>query len=93
MAVLSFMLTVQVVLLHAVSQHLIGCNKHDTDDESHGEGADQAFPDTCLPILLLRVDCGTRRKGKKEEEGILFYQHASIYNFHNAKVMKILVLI
>lgn len=50
------MLTVQLVSLHAVPQHLIGCDKHDTDDESHGEGADQALPDTCLPILLLRMN-------------------------------------
>ena len=43
-------------LLHAVPQHLIGCDEHDTDDERHREGADQAFPDARLPVLLFGMD-------------------------------------
>lgn len=43
-------------LFHAIPQHLIGCDKHDANDESHSEGADQAFPDTCLTIFLLGMN-------------------------------------
>lgn len=42
--------------LHAVPQHLIGCDEHNADDERHSEGADQAFPDARLPVLLLWMD-------------------------------------
>lgn len=50
-------------LLHAVPQHLIGRDEHDTDDESHGEGADQAFPDARLTVLLLGMDCRQTHAG------------------------------
>lgn len=39
-------------LLHAVPQHLIGCDEHDTDDERHGKGADEALPHTRLTVLF-----------------------------------------
>lgn len=39
-------------LLHAVPQHLIGCDEHDADDECHGEGADEALPHARLTVLL-----------------------------------------
>lgn len=39
-------------LLHAIPQHLIGCDEHDTDDECHGKGADEALPHARLTVLL-----------------------------------------
>ena len=39
-------------LFHAIPQHLIGRNEHDTDDEGHGKGADQTLPDTRLAAAL-----------------------------------------
>lgn len=38
--------------LHPSSKHLIGCNKHDADDECNGEGTDQALSHTCVFDLL-----------------------------------------
>lgn len=40
------------LLFHATPQHLIGCDEHDADDESNGEGADQAFAHAGLLDLL-----------------------------------------
>ena len=37
-----------LLLLHAAPQHLIGCDKHDADDESNGKGANQALANTSL---------------------------------------------
>lgn len=65
-------------LLHAVPQHLIGCDKHDTDDESHSKGAYQAFPDTRLPILLLGMNW-ERWKKKRNEEIIIICPFIFLY--------------
>lgn len=43
-------------LLHAVPQHLIGCDEHDADDEGHGESADEALPHAGLTVLLRGVN-------------------------------------
>lgn len=40
-------------LLHAAPEDLVGRNQHDAYDEGHGEGADEALPDTGLSVLLL----------------------------------------
>lgn len=50
-------------LLHAIAQHLIGRNKHNTDDESHGEGADQALANTRLSVLLCWMDWNNKKIG------------------------------
>lgn len=39
-------------LLHAIPQHLIGCDEHDADNECHGKGADEALPHARLTVLL-----------------------------------------
>ncbi len=44
-------------LLHTTAKHLIGCDKHDTDDESDREGADQTLPYACLLHMLGRTFC------------------------------------
>lgn len=43
------------LLFHAAAEHLIGCDEHNTDDESNGEGADQTLPYTRLLHLLGRT--------------------------------------
>lgn len=46
-------------LFHAAPQHLIGCNKHDADDESDGKSAYQALAHARLLDLLRRAGtCG-----------------------------------
>lgn len=45
-----------VSLLHAIAQHLIGRDEHDTDDEGHGESADEALAHARLPILLFGMN-------------------------------------
>lgn len=42
----------EVDSLHPSSEHLIGCNKHDADDECNGEGTNQALSHTCVLDLL-----------------------------------------
>lgn len=60
------------LLFHAAPQHLIGCNEHDTDDESDGEGAYQALAHTSLLDLLRRAGTwGGKREKKKIPEGPL----------------------
>lgn len=56
-------LMVPLLLFHSTSQDLIGCNQHDTDDESNCKSAYQALSYTCLFDLLRRtgtwgVKCG-----------------------------------
>lgn len=48
--------TCRLRLLHAIPQHLIGCDEHDADDEGHGERTDEALPHTRLTVLLGRVN-------------------------------------
>lgn len=48
-------------LFHSISQHLIGRNKHNADDEGHGKGADQAFAHTRLSVLLCWMDWSEER--------------------------------
>lgn len=55
------LLTVSL-LFHSIAQHLIGRNKHNTDDEGHGKGADQTLAHTRLSILLCWMDCGEQRR-------------------------------
>lgn len=43
-------------LLHAVPQHLIGCNEHDADDKGHGKSTDETLPHTRLTVLLRGVN-------------------------------------
>lgn len=43
---------VPLLLFHSTSQDLIGCNQHDTDDESNCKSAYQALSYTCLFDLL-----------------------------------------
>lgn len=49
-------------LLHAVPQHLIGCDEHDTNDERHGKRTDEALPHTCLTVLFRWVNWKTKKK-------------------------------
>lgn len=42
-------------LVHTLTQHLVGSNEHDADDEGHGESTDEALADARLPILSFRV--------------------------------------
>ncbi len=62
-----------LLLFHATPQHLIGCDEHDADDESNGEGAYQALAHTSLLDLLRRA--GTwgqkRRCGREREKNYL----------------------
>lgn len=53
------------LLLHAASQHLIGRDQHDADDERNGEGADQTLPHARLLDLLRRAGAW-RRNGRKK---------------------------
>lgn len=53
-------------LLHAVSQHLIGCDEHDADDEGHGESADETLPHARLTVLLRRVDWNEKKTKKRD---------------------------
>lgn len=50
-------------LLHAASQHLIGRDKHDTDDEGDGESTYQALAHASLFDLLRRA--GTCRRERR----------------------------
>lgn len=57
------------LLFHATPQHLIGCNEHDADDESNGEGAYQALAHTSLLDLLRRArTCRGEEKKRWEEK-------------------------
>lgn len=53
-------------LLHATSQHLIGCNEHDADDESNGKGAYEALAHTSLLDLLCWAGAYKKTEGKIE---------------------------
>lgn len=60
-------------LFHAAAQHLVGCNKHDANDEGDGEGANQTLAHTRLADLLVGAGCGRppgssgeRQKGTAE---------------------------
>lgn len=44
-------------LLHTSAEHLICRNKHDTDDESDGEGTYETFPHTCVFHLVFGARC------------------------------------
>ena len=55
------------LLFHATPQHLIGCNEHDTDDESNCKGAYQAFAHAGLLDLLRRAGAC---RGEEEEEQV-----------------------
>lgn len=57
-------------LLHAAPEDLVGRDQHDAYDEGHGEGADEALPDTGLSVLLLGMHCGEeRRQGSRGSRG------------------------
>ena len=52
-----------LVLLHTSSQHLIGRNEHDADDERNGEGTNQAFPHAGVLHLLCWACCEEMERG------------------------------
>lgn len=52
---------------HAAPEDLVGRDQHDAYDEGHGEGADEALPDTGLSVLLLGMHCGEERGGRRAE--------------------------
>lgn len=56
-------------LLHAAPQDLVGGDQHDAYDEGHGEGADEALPDTRLSVLFLGMHWrGVKRREKRHCE-------------------------
>ena len=58
-------------LLHAAPEDLVGRDQHDAYDEGHGEGADEALPDTGLSVLLLGMHCREeRREGNSGSGGV-----------------------
>lgn len=69
-------------LLHSSPEHLIGCDEHHADDESNGEGTNQAFPHARMLHLLCWACCvsmcggeglgwgeGERERERKHEGG------------------------
>ena len=55
------------LLFHAASQHLIGRDEHDADDESDGEGAYQALTHTGLLDLLRWAGAWNKKIGGSRE--------------------------
>lgn len=49
-------------LLHTSAEHLIGCDEHDADDESDGEGTYEAFPHACVFHLMFGAGCQSNIK-------------------------------
>jgi hypothetical protein len=58
-------------LLHATPQDLVGSNQHDTYDEGHGKGANEAFADAGLAVLFLGMHWSEQRaeREREREEG------------------------
>lgn len=55
-------------LLHATSQHLIGCNEHDADDESNCKGAYEALAHTGLLDMLCWAGAYKKKQKKTERK-------------------------
>ena len=56
-----------LLLLHTSSQHLIGRNEHDADDECNGEGTNQAFPHAGVLHLLCWACCEEKRERERDD--------------------------
>jgi hypothetical protein len=54
-------------LLHATPQDLVGSNQHDTYDEGHGKGANEAFADAGLAVLFLGMHWSEQRAERERE--------------------------
>lgn len=57
------------LLFHAASQHLIGRDEHDADDESDGESAYQTLAHARLLDLLCRAWAWGEKKDRERERG------------------------
>lgn len=56
-----------LLLFHATPQHLIGCNKHNADDESNCKSAYQTLANTSLLDLLCRTGTCEGRGREREQ--------------------------
>lgn len=72
--------------LHPSSKHLIGCNKHDADDECNGEGTDQALTHTRVFDLLHWACC--EDKERQSEIKFLNPMHNVMHTYTHSVCIK-----